>query len=847
METPRAGVEPTPATRPAGVPAAYPRQWEADVVLSDGGTVHLRPIRPADAPALADFHSRLSPESIYFRFFSPRPTVSPRDLAYFTQVDYERRFALVAELGGHVIAIGRFDRRPGSDEAEVAFVVEDAHQGRGLGSLLLEHLAAVARSKGIHVFVAETLPENRRMLSVFHDAGYCATSRFEEGVIRVRFPIDSTSASQSVTEERERLAEVRSVAGLLAPRGVAVIGETGEPGGLGHDVLRSLLAGGYVGRLVPVHPEARQVLGLPAVVDVREAEGELDLAIVAVPGPQVEEAVRACGERGLRGVVVASRLASRRGAEEDEALRRLAALAHLHGMRLVGPRSLGLLNTAPGVRLFALPVPFFPTRGGVGFLSHSGALGIAVLEWAVRRGIGMSSFVSVGDKADLSGNDLLQYWEEDEATRVILLSLESFGNPRKFARIARRVARKKPIVALKAGRSRGALRAAGPEALGAAGEPAVDVLFQQAGVLRVDTLEELFDVARVLEMGRLPRGRRVAIVGNASGPAVVAADACEGNGLEVPVLGAATREALAAALPEARSVENPVDLDGPAEPDALAAALRLVLADPAIDAAIAVVSRPRPAPLEAVGAALAAVAGASEKPVLLSLLAQPRAPSEPGALPAFPFPEAAARALARAAAHAAWRARPEGTLPTLRGVDPAAARKLVDEVLAGSPRGAPLEPSIAARLLACYGVAVGEEPARGGAGRELVLAVRPDPGFGPLAVLRAAGATPGLEAFRILPLTDADALELAERVMSGLPALARTARRPLVDLLLRVARLVEDAPEVAELRLAPVRPSSRAVVVGAASGRLAPLGAPRELRRLGRPRGGAGSEAADLV
>jgi len=755
-------------------------------------------------------------------------------------VDYERRFALVAELGGRVIAVGRFDRRPASDEAEVAFVVEDAHQGRGVGSLLLEHLAAAARAKGIHVFVAETLPENRRMLSVFHDAGYRAISRFEEGVIRVRFSIDATSESQSVIEERERLAEARSVAGLLAPRGVAVICAAGEAGRLGDEVLRGLLDGGFAGRLVPVRPGAGRVLGLAAVTDVREAEGELDLAILALPGAEVEDAVQACGERGLRGVVVVSHLAARRGAEEDGALRRLAALAHLYGMRLVGPRSLGLLNTAPGVRLFALPAPFLPTRGGVGFLSHSGALGIAVLEWAVRRGIGMSSFVSVGDKADVSGNDLLQYWEEDEATRVILLYLESVGNPRKFARIARRVARKKPIVALKAGRSRGALRAAGPDTLGAAGEPAVEALFQQAGVVRVDTLEELFDVARVLEAGRLPRGRRVAILGNASGPAVVAADACEGHGLEVPVLAAATREALAAALPEARSVENPVDLDGPAEPEALAAALRLALADPAIDAALAVVSRPRPVPLEAVSAALAAAAAASEKPVVLSLLAQPRAPTEPGALPAFPFPEAAARALAHAAFHAAWRARPAGSLPTLRGVDPAAAHKLLDEVLAGSPRGAPLEPSAAARLLACYGVGVaGETTPRGGEGRELVLGVRPDPGFGPLLTLRGAGASSLTEAFRILPLTDADALELAERVMGALPALARTARRPLVDLLLRVARLVEDAPEVVELRLAPVRASSRGIMVGAASGRLAPLGAPRELRRLGRPHAGS--------
>ncbi|NUO98320.1 MAG: GNAT family N-acetyltransferase, partial [Nonomuraea sp.] len=507
--------------------AQYPAHWEADVVLADGGTSHVRPIRPADADRLRSFYSRLSDESIYFRFFGPRPRLSDREVERFTNVDYEGRVALIATIGAEMVAVIRYDRvAPG--EAEVAFLVEDAHQGRGVASVLLEHLAATARERGIERFVADVLPANMKMMGVLRQAGYTAQSQFADGVVRMTLDLTPTETSAEVTASREHRAESRSIARLLAPGSVAVIGASREPGGVGQTVLRNLLAADFTGPVYPVHRQVRAVAGVRAYPSVTAIDGEVDLAVVAVPAEGVLDVVKECAEKGVHGLVVVSsgfgETGERGRARQDE----LARIARSYGLRVVGPNCLGIANTDPAVKLNATLAATVPGRGRVGFFSQSGALGTALLQRVAQRGMGISSFVSAGNRADVSGNDLLQYWEEDDATEVILLYLESLGNPRKFTRLARRIARDKPIVVVKSG---GTPAGHSAEELGLP-DSAISSLFAQAGLIRVDDLIQLFDVGQLLAYQPLPAGPRVALVTNSDALGLLAADACVSAGLE---------------------------------------------------------------------------------------------------------------------------------------------------------------------------------------------------------------------------------------------------------------------------------------------------------------------------
>ncbi|MFP5327889.1 MAG: GNAT family N-acetyltransferase, partial [Acidimicrobiia bacterium] len=406
---------------------AYPSGWAADVVLSDGGTAHLRPIRPDDASALVEFHSRLSSDTVYFRFFSPHPTLTNAEVERFTTVDYVDRMALVAELDEQIIGVARYDREDGTDEAEAAFVVADEHQGRGLGSLLLEHLAAAARAARIVRLTATVLPTNQKMLGVFRDAGFVRTSRFDEGVVSVVLDIAPTPAWQLAVDERDRRASVRSIERLLRPRSVAVIGASREPGTVGHAIFANVLAGGFEGAAYPVNAATKHVSSIRAYSTVAEIADEVDLAIVAVPADQVDDVVASCGAKGVKSVIIVSGGFADVGDAEHE--RRVVDLAHSHGMRLVGPNCIGIVNTAPDVQLHATFARARPPAGRIAFSSQSGALGMTVLQDAARLGLGLSTFVSVGNKADVSGNDLIQFWEQDENTDVVLLYLESFGNP----------------------------------------------------------------------------------------------------------------------------------------------------------------------------------------------------------------------------------------------------------------------------------------------------------------------------------------------------------------------------------------------------------------------------------
>lgn len=822
--------------------AGYPGRWAADVVLRDGATVHLRPIHPGDAHAVRDLHGRLSAETIYYRFFGPLHTLGDAMLDRFVNVDYRDRFALVAVLGDDIIAVARWERLasgPGSgDDAEVAFLVDDAHQGRGLGTVLLEHLAAAASEAGIARFVADTLPDNSRMLRLFHEAGFGDERIFADGVVRVAFAIDPTTASVDAAHRRELEASGRSVARLLAPRSVAVVGAGRSPSNLGHQLLRSLLAGGFDGPVYPVNPAARHVRSVRAYARLSDIPDRVDLAVVAVPAGAVADVVEDCARAHVGGLVVISAGFAESGGAGAVAESTLVAEARRNGMRLIGPNCMGVVNTDPSVGLNATFSPM-PPAGGIGMVAQSGGLGVVILDEMARRGLGVSTFASLGNKADVSGNDLLSFWDGDDRTRVIAMYIEAFGNPRTFARLARRVGRTKPVVVVKSRRSPAGGLAAGAHRASREDEEAVDALFRQAGVVRTDTLEELFDVAQVLDSQPLPAGGRVAIVGNAGGSAVLAADACAAAGLELARLSPASEERLRRGLGSRAAASNPVDLPPDARPPEFGAAIDAVLRDGAVDAVIALYTSPMAAPLDAVATAVAAAAEADpSKPVLVCALGR-RGLIRAGdaRIPGFAFPEAAARALGHVARYAAWRRRPAGR-PVEVEARPQAAARAVAEALAGALGGgdgrADLGGSEAAEVLEAYGivVAAGEAPPRQGV--EVVVSATTDPVFGPLVALTRRDRQ-GHPSPRALPVTDFDAAELVEEALGDAAAgVDRHAREALVRLLGAVARLLDDVPAVVALQLPEVVAAGSHCWVGTAHLVLeAPRSHPeRALRRL---------------
>ncbi|SPL90247.1 Protein acetyltransferase [[Actinomadura] parvosata subsp. kistnae] len=677
--------------------AQYPAHWEADVVLADGGTAHVRPIRPADADRLRSFYSRLSDESIYFRFFGPRPRLSDREVERFTNVDYVNRVALIATIGAEMVAVIRYDRT-GPGEAEVAFLVEDAHQGRGVASVLLEHLAATARERGIERFVADVLPANMRMTGLLRQAGYTAQSQFEDGVVRMTLDLTPTDTSTEVTIAREHRAESRSIARLLTPGSVAVIGASREPGGVGQTVLRNLLAADFTGPVYPVHREVRAVAGVRAYPSVGEIDGDVDLAVVAVPAEGVLDVVKECAEKGVHGLVVVSSGFGETGEEGRARQDELARIARSYGLRVVGPNCLGIANTDPAVKLNATLAATVPGRGKVGFFSQSGALGTALLQRVAQRGMGISSFVSAGNRADVSGNDLLQYWEEDDSTEVILLYLESLGNPRKFTRLARRIARSKPVVVVKSG---GTPSGHSAEELGLP-DSAISSLFEQAGLIRVDDLIQLFDVGQLLAYQPLPAGPRVALVTNSDALGLLAAHACRAVGLE----------------PRA-----PVNLGPAAGAAEYGPALAGELASPDVDAAVVIYMPPIPGRTEEVAGELLRVSKDSGKPVLATFRGHlgmhpalrvpgPSAPSR-GSIPSYAAPEEAVRALAHVVRYATWRAQPATPPHELDDIDTVRARELVRAALpdaeatpGGFAQAGPPVEIDAAELLSCYGLTV---------------------------------------------------------------------------------------------------------------------------------------------
>jgi len=672
-----APVEPAPS-EPAPVEPAPSEPAPVDVLLADGSTARVRCAAPADRAAIAAFHERLSSDSATLRYFRFHPHLDSSDLDRMTACDPDH-LALLAERDEQVVAVAEFHRALGAEDAEVAFVVDDTFHGRGLATLLLEHLASQGRRSGIRRLVADTLATNSAMLGVFHDVGFAATRTFADGVVHVVLDIAPSAEAVAAAESRDTHAVVTSMHRLLHPHSIAVIGASRRPGAIGNVLVRNLVAAGFTGPVYPVNPNATSVASLPCWPAVTDIDGPVDLAVVAVPAKSVPDVVASCGAKGVGALVVVSAGFAETGPDGATAQRKLTALAHEWGMRLVGPNCFGVVSTDPDVSMNATFAADAPLPGRVGFASQSGGLGIAILAEASSRGLGLSNFVSMGNKADISGNDVLAWWEQDPATDVALLYLESFGNPRRFARLAQRISRTKPIVAVKGGRTTaGAAAASSHTAALASSEQAVEALFRRCGVIRVDTVEELFDVSEVLAQQPLPTGTRVGIVTNAGGPGVLAADACAGRHLEVPTLSAATQSALRRIEPDAGGVRNPVDLGSSASPDAFRQVVELLLTGGEVDALLVIFTPPLATRADDVAAGIVTgMSAASERgssiPVITTFLGTEAGRgvlrNAPRPIPCFVYPETAVRALAHAVDHARWRAQAPPNPQPPAGVD----------------------------------------------------------------------------------------------------------------------------------------------------------------------------------
>jgi acetyl coenzyme A synthetase (ADP forming)-like protein len=698
----------------------FPEHLVSDVALRDGSTVRVRPARPGDATRVEDYLIGLSPETRRLRFWSQ--AIDVRALAArIVDVDYRDHLTLLVLQGGdegRMIGGAQYIRIEGG-RAEVSLSVTDEFQGRGIGSILLGQMAQEAARHEITTFVAEVLPENHTMVNVFRASGFTVSIRATPGAIEVEFPILLTEEAVGHFEDRETQAAVGAMRAFLEPRSVAVIGASRDSATIGGQLFHNLLTTEFRGPVYPVNPKADVVHGVVAYPSIRDVPGGVDVAFVVVPAAHVAEVARECGAVGVRGLVVISAGFGETGGEGPGRQQELVEICRASGMRIIGPNCMGVVNTSDEIRLNGTFTTAYPPPGRVAFLSQSGALGLAVMQYATELGLGLSSFVSIGNSADISGNDLVAYWNEDPNTDVVLLYLESFGNPRRFARLARDVGRRKPIVAVKSGRSAAGARAAASHtgALLASSDVTVDALFRQAGVIRTDTLEEMFDVATILANQPPPRGDRVAIVTNAGGLGILCADTCEGNGLRVLPLSDATKERLRAFLPAEAAVDNPVDMIASATAEDYARAIQTVGADPDVDAMIVIYIPPQATKATEIGHAIVGAINdiGGRIPVAttwMSTRGLPEALHEAGTrIPSFAFPEQAAIAMAHAARYGRWRERPVGAVPRF----PDARSDEVDGVVAaalGRASGGWLTDAEVRRVLECSGLrAVASETA----------------------------------------------------------------------------------------------------------------------------------------
>ena len=865
-----------------------------DALAADGTIVRIRHVVPTDRDGLATLYGRTSDENLYRRFLGGGRSGIGHELDRLTRPVDADHVAVLAQERERVLGVAAYERLPDPGSAEFAVLVDDADHGRGVGTLLLEELAAIARRHGIRDLVGDVLAANGPMLTVARHLGPGLDIRRDLDVLEIH--LSTVDGDNAALEARNRQAERHSLTPLLAPRAIAVIGAGRSPHGIGHAVLEGLSAGGFTGPVYPVNPNATEVAGVPAYPSVSAIGRPVDLAIVAVPAAAVLDAIVHCGQFGVRAAVVLSSGFGEDGDAGKAAQAELVRTARRYGIRLVGPNCLGVLNTDPAVRMRATFAAATPPAGGLAVGSQSGAVGITILDHATRTGVGLSSFVSLGNKADVSGNDLLSYWYDDPATRAVALYLESVGNPRRFARIARATARRKPVLVVKSGRTATGTRAgASHTAAAAAPDATVDALFRQAGVVRCDGLGELLDTARLLVDQPLPTGDRIAIIGNAGGVNVLAVDAAEAAGLVIPHLPPAVRAAIAEAAPGAATAANPVDLGAAATPSAMTVAIQSTVDSGEVDAVLVVFAATLANDVPGILNAIAKAAEASRLPVAVVLLGVTEPPTSLGGAPVYALPEHAVTALGHGARYATWRAAPLGSVPARSGIDEAKARAIVTEAVRDGGGWQP--PALAAELLGCFGIPVlagrvvttAEEAvcATDGYGYpavlkaadpalvhksdvggvqldladaeavsaaykavveatgtaavlvqrqveravELVAGVVHDPLFGSLVMLGLGGVHTDLfadRALRLLPVTDTDAAAMW-RSLRAAPLLTGYRGAPAVDtdavedLLLRLGRLAEDLPEVAELDLNPVLAGPEGVVAVDVKLRLAPV------------------------
>jgi acyl-CoA synthetase (NDP forming)/GNAT superfamily N-acetyltransferase len=862
---------------------AVPRTY---ALLTDGSTVEIRPAGPADAEAVRAMHAAMSQENLYLRFFSMSPQNAEREARRVSREAEPGAAALLAWLGDRLVGVASYEATKKPDIAEVAFAVPDDMHGKGIATLLLEHLVSIARDRGVRAFTAEALAENRPMLTVFADAGLPIQRQAADGVVELSFPIPAGDADRSLDSyldsvaARESKADVASLRHLLRPASVAVVGASRRRRTVGREILRNIVTGGFSGDVYPVNPRASSMEGLPCLASVADLPQHVDVAVIAVPAAAVTDVAAQCGQRGVRSLVVITSGLGAQGAD-------LLAICRRYGMRLVGPNCFGV--AVPPLGLDATFGAGHPKPGTAGLVVQSGGIGISLLGHLSGLGIGVSSFASVGDKYDVSSNDMLTWWEQDGQTKLAVLYVESFGSPRKFARTARRVGQRMPVLTVLGGRSAAGQRAAASHTAAAA-TPLVtqEALFAQAGIIALRGLGELVETAALLACQPLPVGDRIGIVSNAGGAGVLAADACGDNGLHVAVLSATTQRRLAKLLPPGAAVAGPVDTTAAVAGDPFRACLEEVAADDGVDAVLVVTVPTAIADLtEAIGAANVT------KPLAAAILDQPEAvrllrgtgsgtpgADRPAAIPSYAYPEGAARALGHAAAYQAWRGRQRGQVPDLPGLRAADARAQIAAFLRASPDGGWLPAAAVGDLLACYGIPLvpspvvtseaaavhaaaelggpvvlkaqaaglvhkteagavklnlrGEQEVREGyralaatfgagltgvvvqpmltGGVEVLVGVVQEPVFGPLVVFGLGGVATevlGDHAARLTPLTDTDADDLIHGVHAA-PLLLGHRGTPPVDtaalagILLRVSRLADELPEVAELDLNPV-------------------------------------------
>jgi acyl-CoA synthetase (NDP forming)/GNAT superfamily N-acetyltransferase len=879
---------------------------EADAtyaLLADGTTVQIRQARPEDADAVREMHHQLSPDNAYFRFFSLSPRAPEREAQRICRPPASDHVALLALLSGQLVGVASWEATGRPGRAEIAFAVTDDMHGRGVATLLLEHLVSLGRQRNLVAFEAETLPDNYAMQQVFKDAGLPVERHFADGVVELTFPLPAVDDERfdtylAAVAKRASRAQVASLSHLFRPSSVAVVGAARHRGSVGREILHNIVAGGFAGNVYAVNRHGGSMEGISALTSPLELPDDLDVAVIAVPPADVPEAAAQCGRRGVRTLIVITAGLGPRGVD-------LVAICRRYGMRLVGPNCFGV--AVPGEHLNATFTARTPLAGTAGLVVQSGGVGIALMEHLTRLGIGVTSFASVGDKYDISSNDLLTWWEQDGQTRLAILYVESFGNPRAFARTARRVGQKIPVLTVIGGRSAAGQRAAASHTAATA-TPLVtqEALFGQAGIIATYSLGEMVDAAAFLSCQPLPAGPRVAIVSNAGGAGVLAADACGDVGLTVAVLDAATQETLARLLPSGAAVSGPVDTTAGVSAETFQACLREVAADKSVDAVVAIGV---PTAIADLGAAIAGADVA--KPIAAVLLDQADSvrlisregePAEgrpaagrPAAgrpaegrpegesqarMPAYGYPEGAVRALGHAARYRAWRDRDHGRLPELSGLDLAGARAIVSAFLTANHDGGWLADADAAQLLASFGipmvttraVTTPQDALRAavelgghvvlkaevtglvhktdagavkldlrtpdevaGAYRELagqfgsdlqrvlvqpmlaggvetLIGVVQEPVFGPLIVFGLGGVATevlGDHIARLSPLTDADAAEMihavrAARLLTGYRGASPVDIARLADVLLRVSRLADELPEVAELDLNPV-------------------------------------------